>query len=129
MNALRCPLVASIAVLSCGIPHASAAGAGDAAARDEALRAQMQQQAMIFFVAKGDAGACGRGCSEWIAAEGMIDGDAAQRLRDFLGALPRRDLPVFFNSSGGEFGQAVELGTMLRERRMTVGIGRTLPEG
>src|SRR5262249_43479451 len=60
---------------------------------------------------------------------GMIDGGAAQRLRDFLGALPRRDLPVFFNSSGGDVGQAVGLGTMLRERRMTVGIGRTLAEG
>ena len=122
-------LVSAIALSSCGVLDASAAGSNDTAAREEALRALMQQQAMIFFVAKGDAGACGRGCSEWIAAEGMIDGGAAQRLRDFLGALARRDLPVFFNSTGGDVGQAVALGTILRERRMTVGVGRTLAEG
>src|SRR5262249_31011196 len=122
-------LVSAIALSSCGVLDASAAGSNDTAAREEALRALMQQQAMIFFVAKGDAGACGRGCSEWIAAEGMIDGGAAQPVRVFLGALPRRALPVFFNSTGGDVGQAVALGTILRERRMTVGVGRTLAEG
>jgi len=28
--------------------------------------------AMIFYVAHGPAGACGQGCSEWIAAEGTV---------------------------------------------------------
>ena len=84
---------------------------------------------MMFIVAKGEPRACGPGCTEWIAAEGMIDPGAAQRLRDFLGALPRRNLPIFFNSTGGDVGQAVGLGTILREHRMTVGIGRTLAEG
>jgi hypothetical protein len=30
-----------------------------------------------FYVAHGDANACGPGCSEWIAAEGKIDVGAA----------------------------------------------------
>ena len=84
---------------------------------------------MIYFVAKGTPDACGPGCSEWIAAEGKIDPEAGQRLRDFLGALPRRDLPIFFNSAGGIVGPAIEISSILREHRMTVGVGRTLPEG
>jgi len=112
---------------------ASSLLAGDAASAAPAstsdVQALIEHQPLIFIVAKGDANACGPNCSEWIAAEGMIDPGAAQRLRDFLSTLPRRDLPVFFNSSGGDVGQAVGLGTILRERRMTVGIGRTLAEG
>jgi hypothetical protein len=37
--------------------------------------------------------------------------------------------PIFFNSTGGIAGQAMVLGTLLREYRMAVGVGRTLPEG
>ena len=36
---------------------------------------------IVFFVAKGDANACGLGCSEWIAADGTIDAGADDRLR------------------------------------------------
>lgn len=31
--------------------------------------------AMIFYVAQGAPGACGQGCSEWIAAEGAVQRD------------------------------------------------------
>jgi hypothetical protein len=31
--------------------------------------------AMIFYVAHGAAGACGQGCSDWIAAEGTVQWD------------------------------------------------------
>src|SRR5436309_13845539 len=85
----------------------SAAGAeGDAAirAREQAIR-MMQRQPMIFFVAKSERGACGPGCSEWIAAEGDFDAGAAQRLRDVLVSLNGRDLPIFFNSPGGIIGE------------------------
>jgi hypothetical protein len=40
-----------------------------------------------FYLAHGDAGACGRGCDGWIAAEGKIDLRAAQRLRHLLARL------------------------------------------
>ena len=88
------------------------------------IYASIRRQPMIFYVARGEAGACGPGCSEWIAAEGMIDPDAGKRLRDFVGSLPRRDLPIFFNSTGGLAGQAVSLGEAMREYRMTAGVGR-----
>ena len=35
---------------------------------------------MIFYVARGAAGACGPGCSEWIAAEGTVQWDTHKRL-------------------------------------------------
>lgn len=91
--------------------------------------ARIPRQPLIFFVAKGAANACGPGCSEWIAAEGLFDSDAPQRLRDFLATLPRRDLPVFFNSDGGRVKSGTEIGRLLRDHRMTVGIGRTVPHG
>ena len=36
--------------------------------------------AMIFYVAHGAEGACGRGCSDWIAAEGTVQWDTFKRL-------------------------------------------------
>src|SRR5882672_10491417 len=50
---------------------------------------------MTFFVATGEADACGSGCEAWIAAEGKIDLEAAQRLRRLLAKLARRRLPIF----------------------------------
>jgi hypothetical protein len=88
-----------------------------------------QRQALIVFVAKGGPNACGPGCSEWVAAEGKIDKDAGQRLKEFLASLPRRDLPVFVNSTGGMTGAARQIGASLRAYRTTVGVGRTIPDG
>ncbi|MCC6775224.1 MAG: hypothetical protein IT537_01085 [Hyphomicrobiales bacterium] len=84
---------------------------------------------MLFFVAKGSADACGPGCSEWIAAEGALDAEASRRFRDFISTPERRALPVFFDSSGGIVGQALAIGLILREHRMTAGVGRTVPDG
>ena len=60
-----------------------------------------QRKPIVFFVAKGAIDSCGKGCSQWIAAEGRFDPDALQRFREFISELPRRELPVFFNSHGG----------------------------
>ncbi len=127
MIAFRHRVLSCVAVLACSLAGASAAVAAPSQAPD--VYASIQWQPMIFFVAKGTPDTCGPGCNEWIAAEGAIDPDAAQRFRDFLAALPRRDLPIFFNSAGGIAGQAAALGRIMREHRMTAGVGRTLPEG
>jgi hypothetical protein len=84
---------------------------------------------MIFVVATGEPNACGRGCSEWIAAQGQFDEGAAQRFREFLAVSAKRDLPIFFHSDGGLVSQAVLIGVLLRENRMTAGVARTVPEG
>jgi len=85
---------------------------------------------MIFFVAKGERNACGPGCSEWIAAEGMFEGpQVEQRFRDLLVTLKGRNLPIVFNSLGGIIGEALVLGRILRERRMAGSVGESYPEG
>src|SRR6266849_4156596 len=82
---------------------------------------------MAFFVAKGEANACGPGCSEWIAADGKIDLAAAQRLRALLSKLGRRKLPVFFNSAGGAVIGAIALGRVIRSQKIEVSVARTIP--
>lgn len=81
---------------------------------------------MVFYVAKGAPDACGRGCDSWIAVEGQVDGTAAPRFRKFLQAIGNRDLPVYLSSPGGNLDQALAMGAMLRERRATARVGRTV---
>jgi hypothetical protein len=85
---------------------------------------------MILFVAKGKPNACGPGCSEWIAADGTFDWPGVEhRFRDFFASLQDRNLPIFFNSRGGNLRGSLVIGRLLRERRMTAGVGKTLPSG
>jgi hypothetical protein len=84
---------------------------------------------MVFFVAKGGPNVCGPGCSEWIAATGEFDRGVEQRLRELLAALGGRNLPIYFESPGGIIGEARVIGRILRERRMTASVGKTVPEG
>jgi hypothetical protein len=84
---------------------------------------------MVFYVAKGEPNACGTGCREWIAAEGTIDRDAPARLRALLSRLGPRKLPIYFHSPGGSVDGGLAIGRLMRERRMTAGVGRTIPRG
>jgi hypothetical protein len=84
---------------------------------------------MGFFVATGEADACGSGCEAWIAADGKIDLDAAQRLRKLLAKLARRRLPIFLHSGGGSVLGAIELGRLIRSRNIEVSVARTVPIG
>jgi hypothetical protein len=84
---------------------------------------------MVFFIAKGEPDSCGKGCSEWIAADGKIDGSTPRQLRALLGGLGKRKLPIFFQSPGGDVQAALAIGRMMRLRGMTAGVGRTIPQG
>ena len=101
----------------------------DRSGKPTSAEAYMRVNPIIFVVAHGDADACGQGCSEWIAAEGMFDPDAEKRFRNFLGTLKGRKLPIYFNSIGGVMGQSRLLGRILREREMTASVGATIPKG
>jgi hypothetical protein len=116
-----------VAALCC-LPAVSIAASDDPKELERAL-ARVRSDPIIFVVAMGEPNACGGGCFEWIAAQGQFDEGAAQRFREFLAVLTRRDLPIFFNSDGGLVSQAVQIGVLLRENRMTAGVARTLPEG
>jgi hypothetical protein len=116
-----------VATLCC-LPVVTIAASDDPKELERAL-AKIRSEPMIFVVATGEPNACGRGCNEWIAGQGQFDEGAAQRFRDFLAVLAKRDLPIFFNSDGGLVSQAVQIGLILRENRMTAGVARTVPEG
>jgi hypothetical protein len=84
---------------------------------------------VVFFLAKGDANACGVGCSEWIAADGTLDVGAEDRLRVFLKKLGGRKLPIFFHSPGGKASAALGIGRLMRQHGLTAGVGWTVPAG
>jgi hypothetical protein len=119
-------LVTAVALLC--MPAISIA-ANDDPKELERVLAKTRSDPMIFIAAAGEPNACGRGCTKWIAAEGTFDEGAAQRFREFLTGLENRNLPIFFNSDGGLVGQAVQIGVILRENRMSAGVARTVPEG
>jgi hypothetical protein len=97
-------------------------------AEQNRLLAQIENQPMVFFVAKGPVGSCGPGCDEWIAAEGNFVPDTTQRFRDFLATLSQKNLPIFFHSRGGRALAAIQIGSILRQRGMLAGVGRTVTE-
>jgi hypothetical protein len=111
----------------CCLPAVSIA-ASDDPKELERLLAKVRSEPMIFVVATGEPNACGRGCTEWIAGEGEFDEGAAQRFRDFLAVLAKRDLPIFFNSDGGLLREAVQIGSLRRaptERSVAAGNTRS----
>src|SRR6266566_9716174 len=112
----------------CCLPVVSIAASDDPKELERVL-AKVRSEPMVFIVVTGEPNACGRGCTEWIAGQGQFDESAAQRFREFLAVLAKRDLPIFFNSDGGLLREAVQIGLILRENRMTAGVARTVPEG
>ena len=85
--------------------------------------------AMIFYVARGAAGACGPGCSEWIAAEGTVQWDTHKRLLAILDRQAGRKLPVVIRSWGeSNLNVATSLGRILRDRGIDATVGSTEAE-
>jgi hypothetical protein len=117
-----------VAAALCCLPVIAIAASDDPQELERQL-AKLRSEPMIFVVATGEPNACGRGCTEWIAGDGRFDDGAAQRFREFLAVSAKRDLPIFFNSDGGLLREAVQIGLILRENRMTAGVARTVPGG
>ena len=85
--------------------------------------------ALLVYVARGPAGACGEKCEEWLAVEGTVDWDGPQRLIAALDRLGTRKLPVVLNFRGpATFHAAMSIGKLLRERGFDATVGQTLVE-
>src|SRR5262249_23907114 len=121
-------LAAGIAIGVVAAPERSGAAAASPKSQPDPAAAIVKDP-MVFYLAKGEPDACGHGCSEWIAAEGAIDGEAPKRLRALLGRLGKRKLPIFFHSIGGLVGPAMEMGRLMRERDIPAAVSRTIPAG
>jgi hypothetical protein len=86
--------------------------------------------AMIFYLARGQDGACGPDCSEWIAAEGIVEWDTFKRLFAFAARLGERKLPVILNVWGeSDLKVAMSLGKIIRDRGLDVSAGKTVVAG
>jgi hypothetical protein len=82
--------------------------------------------AMIFYVAHGADGACGPGCSDWIAAEGTVQWDTHKRLIAILDRQGGRKLPVVIHGWGPAYlNVATSLGRILRSRGIDATVGST----
>jgi hypothetical protein len=83
--------------------------------------------AMIFYVARGPAGICGNGCSEWIAAEGAVQWDTNKRLIALLDRIGNRRLPVILNvRDESALEVSVSLGRLIRARGFDTSAGVTV---
>ena len=81
---------------------------------------------MIFYVAHGADGACGKGCSEWIAAEGTVQWDTHKRLIAILDRQAGRKLPVIIHAWGdSNLNVAASLGRILRDHGIDTSAGTT----
>src|SRR5678815_5364218 len=80
----------------------SVADAGAQSSAQKAAKAPpLHETTLHIYLAKGEANACGEGCSEWIAVEGSFDAGAAGRAQAFLKRYGARKLPVYLHSPGG----------------------------
>ncbi len=70
--------------------------------------------------------ACEPNCPEWISAEGLILPGTAGAFRKAILDLGGRRLPVLISSHGGSVGAALQMGELIRERRLAVAVARTL---
>jgi hypothetical protein len=126
------PRILSILVAAlAGIAGATAAWAADPlpeptktspAGPNDALMAPIE-----FYLAHGEADACGPGCNEWIVAEGKIDVAAPNRLRLLLAKLGGRQPTIYFHSPGGSVNGSLALGKLIRDRKLQVSVAHTVP--
>jgi hypothetical protein len=125
-----------LVLLAAGVTLACAANAGAQTYAQKAPPAPAQKKApaahelpLHLYLAKGEANACGEGCSEWIAVEGSFDAGAAGRAQAFLKRYGARKLPVYLHSPGGHSNAAMAIGRQLRQMGITAGVGATIPRG
>jgi hypothetical protein len=103
-----------------------AAGAAQAQTRPPVGGFGSAPGAMIFYVAHGGPDACGPGCSDWIAAEGIVQWDTYKRLLAILDRQAGHKFPVVINSWGqSNLNVAASIGRILRDRGVDVMVGPT----
>jgi hypothetical protein len=120
--------IVSLVLSTCLVTAMAAVVQGQPAPPAKAPDTRSPPPPMVFYVARGEPGACGPGCQEWIAAEGFIDPNAEPRLWELLRKIGNdRKPPVYFQSNGGSLTAGFQLGRLLRARGFTVGVGRTMP--
>src|ERR1700743_2567693 len=118
---LRTLLLGALVVVA--LPHAASA---QTTTRPPAGVVNSLPDAMIFYAAYGADGACGPGCSDWIAAEGTVQWDTYKRLIAILDRQNGRKLPLVIHSWGeSNLNVSVGLGRILHDRGIDTTEGTT----
>src|ERR1700744_387735 len=118
---LRTLLLGALVVVA--LPHAASA---QTTTRPPAGGVNSLPDAMIFYAAHGADGACGPGCSDWIAAEGTVQWDTYKRLINILDRQNGKKLPLIIHAWGeSNLNVAVGLGRILHDRGIDTTEGTT----
>jgi hypothetical protein len=84
-----------------------------------------QEPPMTFTVVRSGSEDCEPTCVEWIAAEGMIMPDSANRLKRVLDAIGGPKRLIVLNSGGGDLAAAIALGQLFDARGLAVAAAYT----
>jgi hypothetical protein len=84
---------------------------------------------MRVVVVRNTSPACEPQCPEWISAEGEITSATPGVFRRVFKQIGSKNLPMVIRSPGGSINAAIEIGNMVRKRKMTVAVGFTLYRG
>jgi hypothetical protein len=87
------------------------------------------EASMRVVVVRNSSPACEPQCPEWISAEGEITATTPAAFRRVFKQIGSKNLPLIIRSPGGSINAALEIGNMVRKRKMTVAVGFTLYRG
>ena len=81
---------------------------------------------MRVAIVKSNAAGCEPNCAEWIAAQGMIDGESYQQFKTILTGLGTRKLPILIDSGGGLVDASLSIGRLIRAKGLDVAVTKTV---
>jgi hypothetical protein len=113
-----------LALLTCWPPEAIAAK--HKKPDQPAIEKPIYEAPMRVVIVRNSSSACEPNCPEWIAAEGEINDATPALFRNVFRQMGKTRLPVIIRSPGGSINAALIIGQMIRDRKMTVAVGRTV---
>ncbi len=109
-------------------PTAPITVAPDPVANPGKPKSSFRDQPMQLRIVRDGRPGCGKGCAEWIAAEGRIVPGTGEAFATVMRTLGDRRLPVFIDSGGGAVDDAMAMGRLIRERHLDVAVAQTIPD-
>lgn len=73
------------------------------------------------------AESCEPNCAEWIMLRGIITQDTYQRFAALLKQAGTAKLPIMIDSPGGDLDAAMEIGRLIRQKRLVVVVAASVP--
>jgi hypothetical protein len=80
---------------------------------------------MKVMLVTSAAEGCAPNCSEWIAAQGMIDNDTLPQFKKVLRALGSKKVPILIDSGGGVVDDSLAIGRLIRAKGLDVVVSKT----